>query len=171
MHDFTDTKTMTLPEMLEMAREAREKAALAAKRRQESFDRSDTDGFLTQWALGYTNQLEKRRCKILENEGKSEFLGLYEGDRRVKAKMLEGEWGYYWLLHESETDLIARRGKPFLPTGHKSRVQKNLGLSERKEMDWAWAKLDGKGTGLSGSVWVSTFRTGDEWGQDAVLVP
>jgi len=167
MSDYIDTKTMTPSEMTEMAQEMRESAARARQRRQESFERSDTDGFLTQWAFGKTSQLDTRRMNILENGGKDEFTGLYEGDRRVKAKMLEGEWGTYWLLHESETDLIAQRGKPFLPTGQRSRVQKTLGLSERREMDWAWARMEGRGTGLSGTCWVASFRTGDEWGQDA----
>lgn len=170
MNDFVDTKSLTQKEMLEMAQESREASKRAAKRRQESWERSDTDGFLTQWAAGKTSSLENRRCGILENGGKAEFTGLYEGNRRVKAQLREGDWGYFWLLDESETDLIDRRGKPFLPSGPRSRVLKGLGLAERKEMDWAWAKLDGRGTGLSGTCWVATFRTGDKWGQDAELI-
>lgn len=167
MNDFIDTKTLTPDEMVEMAQEMRERAAGADRRREESFQRCDTDGFLTQWAHGKMSTLAHRKMQILENGGKAEFPGLYEGDRRVKAKMLEGDYGYYWLLHESEKDLIAQRGKPFLPTGSNSRVQKRLGLSERKEMDWAWARMEGRGTGLSGTCWAATYRTGDEWGQDA----
>jgi hypothetical protein len=160
-----------MAEQRKSAEEYRQDAQKSRKAQAESFERSDTDGFLSQWASGHTRRLANARAKIQENDGKSEFNGLYQGDRRVKAQLLEGEWGYYWLLEESEVELIEQRGKPFLPSGPKSRVLKKLGLCERREIAPAWAVMGGKGHGLSGSVWVQVYRDGDRWGQDAELLP
>lgn len=154
------------------AAQFRAKAAAAAAERNASFERCDTDGFLSQWASGLTDELHSQQANILENGGKSYFSGLYEGSRRIKAKLIEGKFGQSWLLHESETDLIARRGKRFLPRASpsgKSRILSGLGLSERIEKDWAWAKLEGRGKGLSGTCWAQSFRAGDEWGGTATL--
>lgn len=150
-------------------------SARHAEEKEASFERCDTDGFLSQWASGINSSLAHRQKEILLNDGRAEFRGLYEGDRRVKAKLITFTSKYshgteiMWLLHESETALIAKRGKKYLPEGDNSRILKILGLEQREESDWAWAKLDGSGRGLSGQVWVSTFRVGDEWGGEAVM--
>ena len=147
--------------------------AEAAKRRaraQESFDRCDTDGFLAQYASNVMANLDDRKADIAEAGGFASFVGLYEGDRRVKAKLFETCFGKCWLIAESETAIINRRNGRFVPRGENSRVQKKLGLCERAEMAPAWAKLDGSGTGLGGQCWVATFRTGCQYGSDAQLI-
>lgn len=149
------------------AEDYRQAAADCARRREESWERSDTDGFLSQWASGLNRNLNLTKAEILENDGKSDFIGLYEGDRRVKARVIETKFGHCWLLHEDERELIQKRGKPFLPCGGNSRIHKNLGVAEAREMAPAWCHITGTGTGLSGNAWVATFRSGDKWGQDS----
>ena len=160
---------MTNTEKNKDADDFRADAAIAIERSAESWERSDTDGCLTQWACGWTERLSKAKAQIREEGDTAEFIGLWEGDRRVRAKQIETKFGSCWLLHDDEQDLIAKRGKKFLPIGEKSRVLKSLGLTQRLERAPAWAALDGSGHGLSGNVWISTFRTGDKWGGDAVL--
>lgn len=155
---------------MKTAQEHRAKAAQHETDRAESWERSDTDGFLSQWASGLNAQLERRKADLVDAGKMAVFTGLFEGDRRVKARMITTKYGVAWLLHEDEAELIERRGKKFLPTGKKSRVLRNLGLAERAELAPAWAKMDGRGYGLSGTAWVATFRTGDKWGQDATEV-
>lgn len=133
----------------------------------ESQDRCDTDGFVSQWASGLSYEEARERANILRNGGRARFVGLYQGDRRVKARVIETGFGPAWLLHESEHDLIAKRGKPFVPVGGKSRVLKSLGLCQRSEWDLAWAEVTGTGYGLSGQAWIGTVRCGDKWGADA----
>jgi hypothetical protein len=157
---------MTTAQQLRTAAAAHEAEAAA------SFDRCDTDGFLSQWAHGMNAQLNRAKAEIIENGGKDVFVGLYQGDRRVMAKQIDTKFGTSWLLHESEEALIAVRGKPFLPTGPNSRVLASLGLSERQEEAPAYAVIGGSGKGLSGAAtaFVTTRRAGDKWGQDAVLI-
>lgn len=159
----------------------RAKAAQCLANQQESRDRCDTDGFVSQHCLGLGAEKHSLQADILDNGGEWGFIGLYAGDRRVKAKVISHknpfshQWESSWLLHTDEVALIAARGKKFLPafTSGRSRVLKGLGLVESYENAPAAAKLHGHGTGLSGlsSVTVIAVRTGDEWGQDATRVP
>lgn len=154
------------------AQQHREKAAAHFAKEQESFDRCDTDGFVSQFCDNLNGRLHNVRASIAENGGRANFVGLYEGDRRVKARLIETKFGYSWLLHDSEEFLINLRGKVFLPTGGKSRVLKSLGLCERAETDLANACHAGSGCGLSGlsTVRIKTYRTGDKWGGDTQLI-
>lgn len=138
----------------------------------ESFERCDTDGFVSQWADGINARRHELAADLADQNNESTFVGLYEGDRRVRAKKISTRYGLAWLLHDSETDLIERRGKPFLPEGDNSRVLKQLGLEQRGEIDAARAEIvGGSGKGLSGAATchVSAVRDGDEWGATARL--
>lgn len=160
---MTSTKT---------ADDFRASAAEKDRRAAESFNRCDTDGFLTQWASGIGAELDRTKADLTEDGETSVFNGLYEGDRRVKAKIIFSQYGAAWLLHEDEADLIERRGKKFLPTGDNSRILRDLGLRQAGERAPAWATISGSGTGLSGAATarVVIFRTGDPWGMDSTEI-
>lgn len=152
---------------MESAETYRKLAAQHEQDAEDSFDRSDTDGFLSQWASGISAQKATRNAEIAEKGGKAEFRGLYCGDERIMAKIVEGQFGNVWLLDDAAATQIGRR---FIPTGEKSRVQRQFGLSERTETQAAFAVIQGSGRGLSGNVWIATIRRGDQWGRDAELV-
>jgi len=145
-------------------------AARNEQAKSESFERSDTDGFVSQWASGITAELNREKARISRQKGLDTFSGLYSGDTRVRAKIVNGQYGSVWLIDDCDQHLTG--GREFIPVGSKSRVQRELGLSERQETAPAWACTAGSGTGLSGacSVRVITFRTGCKWGSDAELV-
>lgn len=153
-------------EYLELARQREQE-------RHESFERSDTDGFLTQWSAGLNAELYREKARIEQDNGYSEFYGLYEGTRRVLAKQVRkfnrfAPWvvEYQWMVHRDDPVYKTRK---YIPTGENSRIQKALGLSEKKELQKSFARLDSVGTGLSGHCWVGVHRIGDEWGKDARL--
>lgn len=152
--------THTAEELRNMANEQRAK-------REESFERCDTDGFLSQWASGLHAQLYDRQAEITENGKKGRFLGLYEGSRRVAARIIDTRYGSTWLLRTDESMKFGRKFVPCNWGSGKGRIQKALGLSEKHETAPAWAKIEGRGHGLSGSAWVVTYRTGDKWGLDS----
>lgn len=154
----------------------RELADAARKRSQESFDRSDTDGCVSQWCSDWSAREYDAKADLMRDGRTATFVGLYEGARRVRAKIIHTEYMGHarscWLLDDSERAIIARRGKKFLPDGKRSRVLKSLGLAERTERAPAWCKLDGSGRGISSltTLYVRVFRTGCPWGSDAVPV-
>lgn len=149
--------------------EYRAEAERNRKLAEESFQRCDTDGFLSQWALGLSAQKASLNASIADNGGKALFIGLYRGDERILAKIIDGQFGRSWYLLEP---IEGRRFIPFTgfgPHAKKSRVQKALGLCERLEEQDARAAIVGSGHGLSGNAWVTTVRSGDQYGRDAVL--
>ena len=140
------------------AQEYLEEAASHEQEKVDSFDRSDTDGFLSQWAAGINAELARTRADLEENGKMAWFSCLMEDDRRVDAKHIPTRFGSAWILTEEEEARFGRKFIPFSGTG-KSRVQKELGLHEQDEEAPAWAALKGTGTGLSGNVWVEVYRT------------
>jgi hypothetical protein len=140
-------------------------AATHIAKERESFDRCDTDGFVSQWAHGLMGSLRTAQAGIEEAGRMAEFVGLYLGDERIPAREIETQFGRSWLIRD---DAQARLGRKFIPTGSRSRVQRSLGLSERAELAPAWAKHSSNGGACS--VYVETYRTGCKWGTDATLV-
>jgi len=102
----------------------------AAQRRERGIDEID-DRELSYWSENNMVSYHLKALSVIEAGMKSKFWALFEGDREVDAKIGSGEWGPFWKLGESETALIERRGKRYLPTGKKSRILKSLGLEER----------------------------------------
>jgi hypothetical protein len=149
----------------------RQMAADSEQRSRESWERSDTDGFLSQWANDISARMYRLQAEIADAGGKSTFTGLYYGDRRVKAKKIETRFGWCWLLDGAEAAIFGRKFIPIAPYEGVSRVQKNLGLHEALELAPAKAKIGGSGTGLSGcaNAFVEVVRTGDPWGLDSIL--
>lgn len=162
--------------MEDMKAKAAELRAKAAKRYQDaadSFARCDTDGFVSQAASTLSAQKLELEAQILMNGGMAEFTGLYEGDRRVAARLVTSRFGTSWCLSDEESDKFGRK---FIPFGSRSRIQKQLGLQERLERAPAKAEIVGSGKGLSGlaSARVAAVRAGKTLdaknGLNAVLV-
>jgi hypothetical protein len=154
-------------------------AADARKRAEDSFQNCDTDGFLSQWANDISAQQFEKQAEIVERGGKGIFTGLYEGDRRVAAKVVERPaynrpWAttHVWLLRDDEVRKFGRRFIPLSGWKKNSRIQKQLGLRECQELAPAHAITSTggrKSTGLAGcaNAYVTTARTGCPWGTDA----
>ncbi len=165
------------PEQEDAAEKLDRSAADHAERRLRSQEQSDADGFLSQWASGLSDQLDRRRAQILRDGGSAVFAGLFERlpddspGRRVRAKIVTSRFGDSWCLVGADDK----------PTGHFYPAYKTLPVGEldgrpvrsrsvvRTKVwkagmieagEWAPARADiiGRGTGLSGSAWVATLR-------------
>lgn len=156
----------------------RQEAADREQMAHESFERCDTDGFLSQWAHGFIAQEKRAHADLLENNGEHVFTGLYEGDRRVAAKVIQvkNKFSYKtestWILRDDEASKFGRKFIPFDYSG-KGKIQKSLGLTQKQEWAKAFVTTVSNGTGLAGaaSARVVTLRQteGDEWGLSSRL--
>ena len=177
--------TMTADEHRQAAQEAYDRAA-------ESFERSDTDGFLSQWASGMTGDLHRAQAAIIENGGTDMFAGLFDAQgRRVKAKAVEVAdrfKGYgtksVWLVLDANDRAIAWIPRQYSrqfdgKTGAiiddcapnpRSKMAK-LGLHEAYEEAPAAAYIAGSGRGLAGAATarVATKRTDGGYPADAIV--
>lgn len=145
--------------MTETAEQLREQAAEHERRREESWQRSDTDGFLSQWASGLSAQLARRKADIVEAGGKAEFRVIFDSDGNlVPSKTVETKYG----LRRVTLDANGRFDRWFShATGPRSNFAK-AGFREGYVLHSATAKMDGRGRGLSGSAWVATKPTCEE---------
>lgn len=88
-------------------------AAKHRERAAESWERSDTDGFLSQWASGLSARLAETQAKILEDDG-AEFWGLVDlSGNRVCAKLIDGKFGLCWAFMDQPGGKFVGRFVPF----------------------------------------------------------
>ncbi len=151
------------------AQQHRDAAAESRRKSAESFTRCDTDGYLSQWAHDITASEHLANAAILDAGGVSEFWGLFEGDRRVKAKvvMVYNKFKYgnepKWVVEDDDPICAARK---WIPYGSNSRIQKQMGLCEHLEVAPARAGL----RDMCGQCAVVVYRTGCPYGSDAKRV-
>lgn len=127
----------------------REKAAASERAAAESFERVDTDGFVTQWAHGVTADRDRLQAAILEDGGLATFPALFDDEEQyVPAFLNRGRFGPYWKTIDGRT----------LKFGSQRRLREE-GLTEGLARFPAEAIIDGEGTGLSGRAWAAASKT------------
>jgi hypothetical protein len=132
--------------------------AEAAQHRQDvadSWERSDTDGFLSQWASGLNAQLADTKARLAEQGNRAWFARYIltdaeTGEKIENARLVDTRFGRKWVVDtDSGTAWINH-----LPARKATQTRK--GFVEAVEIfeAEAFAKMDGRGTGLSGTAWV-----------------
>lgn len=172
MMHLTNPPAPTADQLAEIER-LEQSARDQRRRSQESFDRCDTDGFLSQWANDIGAELNRKKADILRNGGCALFPVLCDADGTVVAdrvyRFTNTFAGYgtvrRWKLPE---DLAAKCGRKWIPAAaiSKSRVQTKLGLHEEDRWMPAYAAITTGGRhdrGLSGcaNAFVGVFRQGE----------
>jgi hypothetical protein len=104
-HDTVERIRMGyLPDVLG-AEKLRQEAAHAIARAQESYERSDTDGFMSQWASNSVADKNRLKAEIAENNGKSRFRALFDlNGNYVMAKEVNTKFGWAWGVYENPNE-------------------------------------------------------------------
>lgn len=153
--------------------------AAAARHRAErarSQDRSDTDGFISQWASGLSASMNARQASILRDGGVAAFHGLFRNGRRVKAKLVTTKFGPSWVVLDSSDNArewipasVQGTGSADDPIRFGPRTKgAKLGYQIGYELAPAKAEITGSGYGLSGQAWVMTRRLDPGYPQGAI---
>lgn len=147
------------------------RAANHEAKARESFERSDTDGFVSQWAHGISAGLERAKAELARNGGKASFPGLFERatGERVKAKLISGRYGMCWAFVGEDGEFSGE----FLGDKRTKRAKLyKVGYEVKDEMASAYAATRGSGTGLAGacSVYVGVFREDEGYPEGAKVV-
>ena len=138
----------------------RQQAAQHERNAEESFDRCDTDGFLSQWASGMNAQLARRNAAIAEAGGNWTFerLQLVTTDGQpTDARAVNTRYGRKWRLDSTNEWL------PYAPA-RESTLGKR-GYRELVETEVApakaihWAPEGARGMSGATSVQVIIIRT------------
>jgi len=151
----------------------RAQAAAADQEAADSFERCDTDGFLSQWASGLTADKLRRQAQIVENGGMAVFPALFltYDNSPVPSRLVNTKYGTKFAVFATAADAL-RHGANVIAWVDPFVSEKTLARKGYKVADvWAPARAEitGSGHGLSGSAWVVTVRTDGGWAADAKL--
>lgn len=159
------------------AEQHREAAKQSYQSSSESWDRSDTDGFVTQWAGNMTARVHEAKAVICDNDGRSSYPALFDLDGNlVPAKYISTKYGMKWALLASDdpnSDFVGWFGE--------SRAQSAVTRKRNDALKGYYvgqvaaksnAKVEASGTGLSGaaSAYVRTYRTDGGFSRDVVIL-
>lgn len=152
------------PALSKTPKEWRALANVSARAKDDSFDRCDTDGFLSQWAHGLSAQLFEAKARVSEANGMMDFPGLFLSvtGERMKAKLLNRPtYGRPWVSESVWRVEMANGAVVWIPAFKKGRASKMFknGMEERMEAAPADAKIMSKGRGTGGQAWVAIYRT------------
>ncbi len=156
--DATTTATRTPAEWLALAEQYDGEAARCARQSAESFDRCDTDGFLSQWASDSTATLYRAKAEWARAYGKVTTRVLTDTDGViVSTHHKDGQYGEFWVLDDAAAERFGRR---FVSLSRAARYDRQAAANRRKGFVEAQAAVDGyvknagSGTGLSGALTV-----------------
>lgn len=135
---------------------------------EESFQRCDTDGFLSQWALSEGINRDLKQIQILRNGGHVRVRVLCDAEGNVVSHFtrlfpaFNAPWrtNRVWDLGQAAKLAGQRR---WIPAGERSRVQKQMGLHEEFRWVPGYARITApegaRGLGGCASVYVGEFRS------------
>lgn len=94
---------------LRTADEYRAAAASARKAEAESWERSDTDGFLSQWASSQMARRYDHLASVAENGGRMQHLTLFLNGELASTNQKSGDYGLYWVLNDGAAEKFGKR--------------------------------------------------------------
>lgn len=157
-------ETMTADELRAAARDARQSSA-------ESWQRSDTDGFLSQWASDANAREYDARAELVDNGGVAEFPALFTVDGElVAAKLIDTRYGSRWALLASDdprSRYVGFFGESYAASETRRRAtnaRKGFYVGTVKAP--AYVKLSGNGYSLSPRL----FRADGGFSRDVEIV-
>lgn len=143
----------------------------------ESWERSDTDGSLSQWSSGVSAQEADMKADVAENGGVARFPALFtpEGEL-VAAKPVDTRYGFaFGILEDDDPD--SRFVAWFNPSRARSGDRKWVNDGKKGYRVGyvnapAKVKLQGGGTGLSGALSVRPvpYRTDGGFSRDVEIL-
>ena len=81
----------------------RDESAEQLRRKYESQDRCDTDGFMSQWASDLMAREYEYKARLAETDGWWEFPALFDLEGwLVPAKLFDGQYGTSWAILEDD---------------------------------------------------------------------
>ncbi len=137
------------------AEEYREMARTFFAAREASWDRSDSDGFLSQWASGLTAQKYTLSAQLADADGVTDVRALFDMDGNLVPSVHGfSQYGEYFIVLDHETRGCRRF---FNPSGARDetiarRNNAAKGFYVGRAMVPGKVEIVGGGTGLSGAA-------------------
>ena len=91
------------------AQDLRDRAARARQASAESWERSDTDGFLSQWASDTMARRYSDAADVAEAGWKINVLALFYNGEIASTDQRDGQYGFYWILNDATAEAFGKR--------------------------------------------------------------
>lgn len=160
----------TAPEYRQMASETRQRV-------NDSYERSGSDGFVSQWAGGVTAREYELKAEITENGGKDVFPALFDLEGNlVPAKLIDTRYGRAWGLLPDDDPRGSFTGwfSPSNAATESYRIRNNekKGYYEGTVMAPAAVTIAASGRGLSGAMSARpiSFRTDGGFSREVDII-
>jgi len=115
----------------------------------DSFERCDTDGFLSQWASGLTGQQKRLEASLIENGGTTDIIGPVTVDGEpVRFRTVDTRYGRKWLVLDDNDDAVAWLD----PFAVRMSTYRKKGYTLGQYQVRGIAKIIGSGTGLASAA-------------------
>lgn len=145
----------TAAEWEKLAQESEQRGA-------DSFERSDTDGFLSQWASAAIAREYRAKADLCRDNGQGLFPALFTLDGKlVAAKLVETRFGIAWALLESDDPRSRFVG--FVNESNANTAKKRAAALARKGYTVGTIRTDAK-IQLVGKVTLSAIRVRTDGG-------
>lgn len=139
------------------AEEWRAKAREYWQRRQDSWERSDTDGFLSQWSSGLMAEEYEEKARLAERGGVIEVRALFDAEtgKVASTHSHDGQWGLAWVLNDEAAE---KAGKRFISESKAATPEKRAAAMRKKGFTTGLVRVKGfvtmagSGRGLSGAA-------------------
>lgn len=155
------------PELLgKTGDELRQMAHDSRRRSQESFDRCDTDGCVSQWASDLTARLYDHAAALADDGWMAEAPALFSLDGTLlAARQVETRYGTSWVYDDADGAAcwvsISTARSPKRAQAHYAKQGVTLGSIRQRVLP----AMHGSGRGLSGSAWPGHVADRDFAGQ------
>lgn len=107
----------------------------------DSFDRCDTDGYLSQWAHGKVAEENEVKAKLAETGGLIDADALFLLDGTLASThRAAGKYGSYWVLND---DAAAALGKRFLTLSDASKGARRYNANRAKGVTVGTIRVQG----------------------------
>lgn len=91
------------------AEEFRALAKQATEERAASWERSDSDGFLSQWASGVMANRYLDAAQVADDGWKVNRLALFFNGKLASNDQRDGQYGFYWILNDEAAEAYGKR--------------------------------------------------------------
>lgn len=134
--------------------ELRERADAHERKAQESFERCDTDGFVSQWASGISAQVDRLEADIRENGGMATFPALLRDGELVPAVIIDTRYGSRWGVFASAEEANSYGGTiiEWVPMGERALAKRGYTMGRVLRPAFAEVKAPKGARGLSGAA-------------------
>lgn len=137
----------------ETAEKYRQMAVDCNRRSQESFERSDTDGFLSQWASDVMANEYRMLADLVDDGGMIETRALFTlGGELASIDEREGQFGPYWVLNHEAAKAY---GKKFFSESNAGTAAKRAANNAKKGFVFGIIRVRGQVEMVGGRCYTS----------------